>query len=88
MTKLGTVTKEVFWNDMFDRAEKDGETLRVGDYRVAPINDFWCPMKDGASYPVNAFETQQKALDWMVSTECNKYVVEYDGDGYPHNPSE
>tara|TARA_R110000787_G_scaffold115043_2_gene224931 strand:+ start:321 stop:536 length:216 start_codon:yes stop_codon:yes gene_type:complete len=53
---------------LFNSAEKDGETLRVGEYRSAPINDFWAVLKDNAEYPnaTGILESQQEALDWMV----------------------
>ena len=76
----GTVDNRTFWTGLFNSAEKDGETLRVGEYRSAPINDFWVVMKDNAEYPVvigkghrihsatGILESQQEALDWMVET--------------------
>ena len=66
----GTVDNRTFWSGLFISAEKDGEVLRVGEYRSAPINDFWAVLKDNAEYPsaTGILESQQEALDWMVET--------------------
>ena len=67
----GTVDSRTFWTGLFDSAERDGEVLRVGEYRSAPINSFWAVLKDGAEYPsidAGVLESQQVALDWMVET--------------------
>jgi hypothetical protein len=66
----GTVDNRTFWSGLFNSAEKDGEVLRVGEYRSAPINDFWAVLKDNAEYPsaTGILESQQEALDWMVET--------------------
>ena len=67
----GTVDSRTFWTGLFDSAERDGEVLRGGEYRSAPINSFWAVLKDGAEYPsidAGVLESQQVALDWMVET--------------------
>ena len=63
-----------FWTHLFESADKDGDVLKVGDYRCAPINDFWAVLAYGAAFPVQSFMTRQEALDWMVSVECNKFA--------------
>jgi hypothetical protein len=63
----GTVDSRTFWADLFNSAEKDGESLRVGEYRSAPINAFWAVLKDGADYAAESFESEQLAVDWMVA---------------------
>ena len=67
----GTVDSRTCATGLFDSAERDGEVLRVGEYRSAPINSFWAVLKDGAEYPsidAGVLESQQVALDWMVET--------------------
>jgi hypothetical protein len=67
----GTVDSRTFWTDLFNSAEKDGETLRVGEYRSAPIGrtdqEFWAVLKDDADYAAESFKSEQLALDWMVA---------------------
>ena len=63
----GTVDSRTFWAGLFNSAEKDGESLRIGEYRSAPINDFWAVLRDDADYAVDSFKSEQLALDWMVA---------------------
>jgi len=68
----GTVTQDVFWTRLFDEAEKAGEALVVGDYRLAPILGNWAVMGYGAAYPVESFKSRQKGLDWIVGEAIGK----------------
>ena len=66
----GTVDRRTFWTGIWDKAEQDGETLRVGEYRSAPVGLDWGVLKDNAEYPndTGILKSQQAALDWMVET--------------------
>jgi hypothetical protein len=71
------VDSKTFWTSLWTGAEKDGESLRIGEYRSAKINDKWGVMRDGAEYPTGQkFDTHQTAIDWMVHMECNKFSRE------------
>ena len=80
----GTVDSRTFCAVLFDAAEKNGEALRVGEYRSAPVNDFWAVLRDDADYAVDSFKSEQLALDWMVRVECRRQANEW-RDYLPHS---
>ena len=77
------VNGKTFWESMWTSAEKDGDSIRIGSYRSALVNDAWGVMKDGAEYPTGKkFDTHQEAIDWMVFVHLVGEELADDSDAY------
>ena len=62
------------WGVIFDAAEKAGDSIRIGDFRCAPVqkgqltsSTVWLVMEYGADFPyVDALDTRESAVNFMV----------------------
>ena len=69
---MTVVNSKTFWTSMFDADEAEGTTIRIGNWRCAPVQASGMPvryaiMEDGADYPDGkGFDTQQQAVNAML----------------------
>ena len=77
------VDAKTFWNVAFNADEAKGLTVRVGEWRCAPLNDKWACLRDGFGGPIgrehydgHRFNTRQDAVDFMLDRLLSPYQVE------------
>ena len=63
--------------EAFDDDEAKGITVRVGEWRTAPLNGRWHCLADGYLFPqCKAYDTRQEAVDFMVDEVLSTCSVE------------
>ena len=77
---MPVVDTKTFWAKVFDANEAKGLTVRVGEWRCAPLGDKWaCLNDDGGTWtrgPAGGFATRQDAVDFMAEQLLSTCSVE------------